>query len=525
MDNKMYSQEEVEKIREEAISDNNKKMLLEFARKFNSTVSNNLVNANKRSTFSNKFNQETVARYLEDPISNESNLRKLSTVLLTMSPQYQQIINYFSSICKYVGIVSPDISKFYTSKGTVDDNKLKKEYTKAIGLLNKMNIHHEFQRITEIIFRDDVFYGFCHESRDSFYIQQLDSDYCRISSITDGCFNFQFNFAYFDSNKRIEGLDISLIETYPEEFQRKYKLYQKDKRMYQWQELSEENSICIKLLEGLPFNYSPYASLFDDLSDLNTYKELAKTKTEVDNYKFIGMQIPLNTKDSKPNSFMVDVETAMQFYNMLLNSLPDGVGAFISATDFKDINFGNGSSSTDITNNVKNAEDSVFNSAGVSSVNLGKNATNSSSINASNTVDSARLFKLYRQFERWLNRKFKREFNSRFTVQLLNITEFNIKEYKAELLKDAQYGVPVKLQLASLNGVTQNMERGLSYLENNILNLHEEWKPLVSSHVQSGNESTGGSADVGSDGSNKKDIGDIADSTEVGRDNDSNIDR
>ena len=514
MENKVYSQAEVDEIKRQAIDDNNKKKLLEFAKKFNSTVSNNLITSNKRTLFSNKFTQEVVTRYLEDPISYEKELRKLSTVLITLSLQYQQIMNYFSSIAKYVAVIKPVMYMYSTAKGKVDKVRLEKEYLKAIYHLDKLNIAHEFQRITGVVVRDDVFYGYVHETENSFYIQQLDSDYCRISSVTDGCFNYQFNFAYFDANKNVTGIDVSLIETYPKDFQDKYKLYLKDKRKYQWQEINEENSICIKMLEEVPFPFPPFSSLFNDLSDLSDYKDLAKTKAEVDNYKFIGMKIPLNEKNGKINDFLVDVDTAMMFYNMLLNGLPEGIGAFISATDFKDINFGNGSNSTDIVNNIKDAEESIFNSAGISSVNFGKNATTNSGVNASNTVDSARLFKLYRQFERWLNRKFKREYNDKFNIKLLDVTQHNLKDTIDNYLKLAQFGVPVKLELSALVNVSQGLERGSIYLEDIILDLINTWKPLVSSH-------TGGMIDTNKTAT-KKESDELSDSGEKSRDSNTN---
>ena len=515
---KIYTEEQVKKIKEDTVREINAKLLVEFAQKFNSSVANTLVTTQKKKPFSDKFTQENVLQFLEDPIKYEQKLRNLSTVLTTLSPQYQQIINYLPSISKFVPIIVPNMNKFNSTKsGTIDKNKLKKEYYKSISNLEKLNIPHEFQRITGIVTRDDIFYGYTHETKDSFYIQQLDSDYCRISSITDGVFNFQFDFSYFDKNKNIKGIDEELIKTYPEEFQEKYESYKKDKVKMKWQELSEENTICIKMLEELPFIFPPFSSLFNDLADLSTYKELTKTKTQVDNYKFIGMQIPLNTKDGKVNDFLVDTDTALQFYGMLLENLPEGIGAFLSVTDFKDINFGSGAI-TD-KDNVNRAEDNVFTSSGISPVNFGKGATTSTGLKASNLVDSSRLFKLYRQFERWLNRKFKREYNGKFTIKLLDVTVFNLDETITQMLKLAQYGVPVKLQLSALCGVTQGIERGLTFLEDNILNLSEEWKPLASSHTTSNtdNENESGRSEVEDDK--------ISDEGEATRDRDDNVDK
>lgn len=513
---KTYTEDQVKLIKEDMKKKTETKFLLDFAKKINSTVANNLVDSQKKKKFSNKFTQDNVIEYLEDPVKYEKELRNLSTVLTTISPQYQQIISYMPSISKFVPIVVPNLDKFTSSNGgTVDIEQFKKEYMEVTAHVEKLNIPHEFQRITGINSRDDVFYGYIHETDDSFYIQQLDSDYCKISMVSDGVFNYQFDFAYFDRNTSIKGIEGNLIDSYPKEFKKKYNLYLKDKSRYKWQELDEDKTICIKMLEELTFPFPPFSSLFNDLADLSTYKDLTKTKTKVDNYKFIGMEIPRNEKDGKVDSFSVDPNTALQFYEMLLSNLPEGIGAFLSVTPFKDINFGSGTI-TD-KDNVNRAEDNVFTSSGISPINFGKGASTSTGLKASNLVDSARLFKLYRQFERWLNRKFKKEYNGKFTIKLLDVTVFNLNETIDEMLKLSQYGLPVKLQLSALCGVTQGLERGLTFLEDRVLNLSTEWKPLASSHTTSGSDNNGGAEEVSDDN--------LSDEGEKSRDADGNIDR
>lgn len=515
---KTYTEEQVKEMTEKIKQETFNNQMLQFAQQLQSSIANNYVISQKKNLFSNKFTQENVQKYLENPQKYEKELRQLSMVLTTISPQYQQIVNYFASICKYVPVVVPNLDKFSNAKGDISDaEKIKKDYLKISSHIEMMNIAHEFQRITEIATRDDIFYGYVHETKDSFYIQQMDSDYCRISTISDGVYNFAFDFGYFDSNNKIKGIDGLLIDSYPEEFQTKYKLYLNDKANMKWQELDEENTICIKFLEGVPFIFPPYASLFNDLSDLTQYKELTKTKTQVDNYKFIGMELPINNKGDKEDDFLVSTNTAMAFYQMLLNNLPEGIGAFLSATPFKDINFGSGAV-TD-KDNVNRAEDNVFTSSGVSPINFGKGASNSGTVKMSNMVDEARIFKLYRQFERWLNRRFKKLYNNKFIIKLLNVSVFNLSDTIDQNLKLAQYGVPNKLMLSALAGLSQSNERGLTFLEDNILNLSEEWKPLVSSHTQSSGNLSSGS------GRPESDVTDLSESGEQTQNNDSNANR
>lgn len=484
--------------------------ILRYAERLKGIVSSNLVTKEMKKPFSNKFTSDNVGRYLEDPMKYEKELRQLSTVLMTLSPQYQQIVNYFPSICKFIPIVYPNMAKY---NGDKIKDKMEKDYLKAIGLMENMNIEHEFQKIATICSMEDVFYGYIYETNDSFFIQQMDSDYCRISSCIDGSFAYQFSFKYFDKMARMKAIEGGLIETYPSEFQEKYNLYLSNKTDYEWQELNYENSICIKMLPELPFVFPTFCSLFDDLADLSKYKELNKNKTQIDNYKFIGMELPISEKSGKVDDFLVDPDTALAFYNMLLATLPDGIGAFISATPFKEVNFNSNSIKEGDSINI--AENNIFSSIGVSSSNFGKNATSSTALKSSNTVDSARMFKLYRQFERWLNLRLKKKLGNKFKAKLLDVTAFNIQEEIDKNLKLSQYGVPNKIRLAALLGMSQSEQMAMNILEEDILNLTETWKPLNSSHTQSQKE-TGKSEETDKE---------ISDAGEKTKDRDDNVDK
>lgn len=487
MEIKTYTEEQVQDIKEQAKKELYNNEMLKFAKQLESSISNNFVVAQKKNLFSKKFTADNVQTYLENPQKYEKELRQLSTVLTTLSPQYRQIVNYFPSIAKFVPVVIPNISKYTNAKGDVTDtDKIKKDYLKVVSTVEMMSLEHEFKKIVATSFIEDIFYGYVYQTNDSFYIQQLDADYCRISSISDGCYNFQFDFTYFDKNNKLKDVEIALVESYPEEFQSKYNAYLKDKSNMRWQEMDEKNTICIKYSDT-PFVFPPFASLYNDLSDLQTYKNLSKQKEEIDNYKFIGLKIPLNTKSEKEDDFLVSTTTALTFYNMLLGSLPEGVGAFLSVTDWDSVDFS--SSKTSEKNKILDAENSLMLSSGVSPVNFGK-ANNSTGLTASNLVDSGALFRIYDSLERWLNRKMKFDFNGKFCVELLKVTIFTLKDTIDQYIKTAQYGIPVKLQLSALLNATQGKERGLTLMEE-ILDLQNTWKPLMSSHTTSGNDEGG----------------------------------
>ncbi|WP_252225047.1 MULTISPECIES: hypothetical protein [unclassified Clostridium] len=500
------------------LKDARNEVMIDFARQLQSSIANNEIIAQKKNMFSEKFDKVTVSKYLDNPQKYENKLRELSVILYTMSPQYQGICNYLSAIAKFIPIASPNMNKYSSSKGEIDGEKLLKDYNKIINNIDNMNIQHEFQKILSVCTREDIFYGYEYETNDSYYIQQLDSEYCKISSIEDGCFNFAFDFGYFDKYKKIKGLNEDLILNYPSEFQTKYNIYLSDKTNFKWQELDSAKTICIKFLEDLPFIFPPFASLFSDVVDLSDYKALSKTKTEVDNYKFIGLKLPLLSKGTSADDFAVDPETALSFYNMILSSLPSGIGAFISATDFEPINFSTNTSND--KNEVNNAENNLFSASGITPINFGKGATNAGTVKLSNFVDQSKLFKVYAQFERWLNRKYKKMYNNKFTIKLLRVSEWNLQDERDNALKQAQYGVPNKLILSALNGISQQQEQGLSYLETNILKIHDKWIPLQSSHTQSGDgKGNSGDNEIGRPLSDDTDLNETGEQT---RSDDSN---
>ena len=139
-----------------------------------------------------KYTKSQIVTYLGNPANYETQLRQMSQYLFNISNYYRRLIQYFANMSTFSYIVVPygvDRSK------SVNMNKFKKGYYATINQLEKMNIRHEFTRALMVAFRDDVYYGYAWETNDSYTFQQLDADYCKISSIEDGVYNFAVNFS------------------------------------------------------------------------------------------------------------------------------------------------------------------------------------------------------------------------------------------------------------------------------------------------------------------------------------------
>ena len=107
-----------------------------------------------------------------------------------------------------------------------------------------------------------------------------------------------------------------------------------------------------------------------------------------------------------------------------------------------------------------------------------------------------------------------------FKVKLLDVTAYNKEDVITQLTNAATLGLPTKMQLASVVGSSTPLDvAGLTFLENDILGLHEKWIPLNSSYTQSGT-ATMGDDEGGRPESKDEDLSETGQST---RENDSNI--
>jgi type IV secretory pathway component VirB8 len=127
------------------------------------------------------YTSDDVKKFLKnrDSIANQKKLRNISRFLLSASGHYQNLILYFSTLHTMDYTLSP----MTTDIGSINPKKFKKDYEEHAKVTEKMDISSSFleARITSYV--DGVFYGFARSTKDGFYIQKLDPDYCKITFI------------------------------------------------------------------------------------------------------------------------------------------------------------------------------------------------------------------------------------------------------------------------------------------------------------------------------------------------------
>lgn len=457
---------------------------LKFAKALESMPLDNIVL--KKSTKYKNFSKDDVNSFLENPITYQNQLRQVVEYLIISSPQFNLLCNYLPSMALFNYSLYPNISKFDIEN--LDVGKVKKEYIKVAQYLEMMNLKQEFKKAITHNFYFDTFYGYEVESDkksiNSYFIKTLNPQYCRICGSEDGCYLIEFDFSYFNgaNEKLVYGDDFGRV-AYPEEFKEKYETYKTDKRKFQWQQL--EKGICTKYNEAFTeYSIPPYIGLFDDLVDIEDFKSLNKASVESDNYKLIALQIPLNDgKDAKEDDFLLSMDIIQMYMSMLQDQIPEGVGFFATPMKPSEMTFKKDNMST--KNNVQDAIQNLFDSTGFSKLLFG-GATDSTSLSYSVKTDEQKLFGLYRQFERIVNRKLKNKFGGKFLINILNMSEFSKKETVELLIQTTQASVPTKTKLVASLGMTPLEQMGAEILENKILELHKNWIPPQSSYTQSG---------------------------------------
>ena len=493
-----------------------KNLLSQYARmsfaNLKRSILQDLINSKSESVIYQKYDKERVISILENPQKNEKDIRELSNYLYITSSHYRRLVDYFSSILLYNYNVIPTRMPLKIKK-----TEYKNTYLYVITECDKYNLRHEATKALKIATREGVFFGLCFESEDSFYIKPVQSKYAQISGIEDGCYVFEFDLNFFNTNK-------DLLPMYGSEFEKAYEKYKgnsdkgiKADRTKRWYEPS--NGICIKADESDPYYSLPILTgLLTSVFDIEDYKMLKKAKSENDNYKALGLELPTDS-DGVPLS---DFEVNEQYFNHIVSNIGNsGIGVFMSPFKIKDFSFASNSAAD--KNDVTEAEQALYDAAGVSGGLFLSNITSSSSITLSVKPDEQVAYSMLLQFQRYFNKKLKQMnlpygFKIEFTAQSI----FNNSEYVDRLSKASQYGLCTKTSYGTSLGLSPSDLYNLTYLEEDILNLGtKKWThPLVSSSVQSGISSDSGGRPTAEESGSQ--IGESGEST---RNSDGNDDK
>lgn len=462
----------------------------------NRLITRDLNGTNTSPTFY-RYSKDDINSFLQNPYTNQKNLRNAAIYIYGASSHFRRLVQYFVGLTDLAYVVSP--YKIDTSKAKA--TSVARQYRQTLNLLSAMDIKNQFPKILTVCLREDTFYGTMWVTNDNVTIQQLPSDYCDIAVIEGNVLNVSFDFSYFDVNT-------AYLDLYPEEFRRKYTIYQNDRTGSRWQELDSPTSFAVKCNNDI-LNYSipPFAGIFREIYDLEDYKNLKLTKTELENYAILVMTLGINAD----GEWEMDEKKARDFYSNLANVLPEEIGAVLSPMPINKISFEK--SNVGDTDTIAAAEQKLYTAAGVSSLLFNNEKASSNALLLSIKADQAITYGIVKSIEGVVNRFVQSQsYGKNFKVTFLDCSPYNRKELGDMYLKACQYGLPMVSYYCASQGLSQAEMDTMNFLEDDVLQVKDRFIPLLSSSTQSSNAAA---ADGG--GRPQSDVGDLTDSGEASR--------
>ena len=447
------------------------------------------------------YTRDQIVTFIANPYRYQTQIRNAITYIYGASSHFARIIQYFASLTYFRYIVTP----YRIDTDKVNKKTLKNNYHRVLNLMGSANLETEFRKIVDHCLKYDVYYGTIWQTNDNLTIQQLPDEYCAITEVEGNVFNVTFNFSYFDTYP-------SRLAFYPEEFRIKYDQYRNTQGTRQkWVVLDSPNSFAVKYNSDITDYPVPlFMGLLREIYDLEDFKNLKLTKTELQNYALLVMKLLMDDE----GRWLMDEKKSVDFFNNLSDVLPEEIGAVLSPMQVDKIDFENAASKSD-ADTVAQAEENVFTAAGVSSLIFNNARASSTALLVSIKADQAITYAIVKNIEAVMNRYIQSQsYGKNFKVEFLDISPYNEKELSDQYLKGCQYGAPMVSRYCASLGVNQAELENMNFVEVELLDFPSKLRPLVNSAQLGATDANG---DTGQAGRPRKDSTELTDSGEQSR--------
>ena len=419
------------------------------------------------------FTRNQILNMAQYPERYGSNIIRLSRYMYLKSGYYKRLVDYFVNMAVVNWTVDFEPK---TIKALSPDEKMAKtiqsNYVKYVAQVNKFNLDNSITDIIRRMFIEDACFGFIVENDIETSLYILDSSYCEINSLVNGCvYEYSVNRSLINNN------DYGSLPTELQEILEKSKEVSPNNMV----KIPYENSLCLKYHNDFTYLYPTFLGLILDILDIDDVKDLSKAKSEADAYKIVYFKIPTNDDDQ----ISMGDKIITPFVQMARDILPSSFGVIPSPMDVQLLE--TKSTVNDDTNKIEQAVENYYGEAGVSKA-LISSASSGSELKLSMKVDSSDIYRIYRMIEAWIDLQMKlRGFiykDYQFVYNVLPTTIYDVDDYADRQLKFAQASVVNKGKLAASIGINTAKMLGNTVLENTILSdIFASWQPLKSSYT------------------------------------------
>ena len=411
-------------------------------------------------------------------------MRDISNFFYKTSGIYSRLCRYMAYLYRFDWMVTP-----YINSDNMKEEKILNTFHKVLNYLDNFEVKRFCGEVCLKVIRDGCYYGYLIPQTNKMVVQDLPANYCRSRFSVNGRPAVEFNMKYFDDAFRDTTERLKILNIFPLEFRKGYKLYKEGKLVSEtlgdrsgWYLLSTKNAIKFNI-NGEDF--PAFASVIPAIIDLDAAQELDRKKMAQKLLKIIIQKMPFD----KNGDLIFDVDEAQQLHNNAVRMLKKAIGIDVLTT-FADVDVADmaDKNTTTTVDDLMKVERTVYNEAGVSQMQF--NTDGNLALEKSIQNDEASLYNLILQLEDFLNYLVDEKFNTSpkkiyYRAQILTTTIYNYKEMAKLYKEQTQLGYSKMLPQIAL-GQSQSSVLANAYFENDVLDLANVFiPPMMSSTMNS----------------------------------------
>lgn len=415
---------------------------------------------------------------------------ELSRYFFNRDGFYKRLLTHYSTLLKYVGILIPHAD----GSLAIEDSAMAKRYNNALSYIDHSDLEAMLEYITLRVLIDGSYYGLrVHGARDRITLADLPVQYCRSRFKDENNTNLvEFNLRYFHTLHDTKYAD-HLISAFPKYVQDEYIQRQREATLGldYWIVLDPRDAVVFRLSGNANPQFIqtiPSTMDYEDAVQRQAEREIEEIK------KVIVQKIP-HLADGR---LLFEPVEAAEMHNGVVSMIKQNNPNTSVMTTYGDVESLTTKVNADpaSTNNVQKMKENIYNTAGASSQVF--SASGNVAMENSLRNDLAYMMPLMNDYSSWLTKVINDKFayesseNLNFRYRILPITWYNEKDYTNNAVNLASYGYSLLIPAISM-GINQKDLISLKNLENSLLKLDEELKPLQSSHtVSAENDNLGG---------------------------------
>lgn len=424
--------------------------------------------------------RKLIREYLKNPASNENNLITSARYLYFRTQIFFRIVNFYADMfdfrCRQV------IPNYNLTKNN-NDKKIMKQFNDTLTWLDRYDIQSIMLPALIRIFREDVFYGIFYRDETGSILYPLDSSMCKIDGIySSHDYSYSVDMSKF-KNQTMQ----DLLQWLGDPLLSMYREYERTGE--KWIHMDDRYAACFKFrTDDIDHILPPLMAIFQELAARNDRADLQAIADELSVYKLLLIPMETISGSKRSDDFEVTPELMIDYYNRMLDSLPDYIAAALIPADVdKDnvLDFSSTTSDNDI-DRLEQSDKTLLGTAGGGAVLNANMITSTAAFKAwLKSETEFAISPIIPQIQGFTNRMLKYDCGGNACdVKYFEVSIYTKEDVQATLLESCQYGFSNRLAYNTFNGIDERTTISMLYFENNILGMPEKMIPLSSSYTQ-----------------------------------------